>query len=175
MIVLISWLVQDDVAVQRPSQVIVSCCNTRGQCPSISQHQANPSHTFTANSCSHQFATKIYPYTKCLQSTCNSSQVRFFSRRGVRVLLHDIRCYQILTLVPQGCSRWKEGRPMEQPIQLLSVCYICFQDSGLISWRLQRKPHKSPWQLSGASTFPIVLDYLYEASISTCLLDSNIP
>ena len=69
----------------------------------------------------------------------------------------------------------KEGRPMEQPIQLLSVCYICFQDSDLISWRLQRKPHKSPWQLSGASTFPIVLDYLYEASTSTCLLGSNIP
>ena len=69
----------------------------------------------------------------------------------------------------------KEGRPVEQPIQLLSVCYICFQDSDLISWRFQRKPHKSPWQLSGASTFPIVLNYLYEASISTCLLGSNIP
>ena len=106
--------------------------------------------------------------------------VRFvFSRQGERVLLHDIRCYQILTQVPQGCNRWKdgtkEGRPKEQSIQLVSVCYICFQDSDLISSRLQRKPHKSPWQLSGASAFPTVLDYLYEASISTCLLGSNIP
>ena len=106
------------------NQVLVSCCNTRGQCPSISQHQTNPLHTFTANSCSHQFAAKTLSIYKCLQSACNSSSVRFFSRRGVRVLLHDIRCYQILTLVPQGYSRCKDGRK-EGQWSSQCICCLC--------------------------------------------------